>query len=100
MSELNDQAYDTICRLCEQGDTLAEDGQYAEALDLYWQAWDLLPEPKTDWEAATWILAAIGDADFFVWRFCRRARAFKPLHVLPGRNRQPVFAFAFRTGAV
>ena len=24
----------------------------------------MLPEPKTDWEAATWILAAIGDADF------------------------------------
>ena len=64
MSELNDQTYDTICQLCEQGDTLADDGQYAEALDLYWQAWDLLPEPKTDWEAATWILAAIGDADF------------------------------------
>jgi len=25
--------------------------EYAEALDLYWQAWDLLPEPKTDWES-------------------------------------------------
>jgi hypothetical protein len=24
----------------------------------------LLPEPKTDWEAATWILGAIGDANF------------------------------------
>jgi hypothetical protein len=24
----------------------------------------LLPEPQTDWEAATWILAAIGDANF------------------------------------
>ena len=27
-------------------------------------SWDLLPEPKTDWEAATWILAAVGDANF------------------------------------
>ncbi|WP_283140165.1 hypothetical protein [Neisseria elongata] len=51
MSELTDQTYDTICRLCEQGDTLADDGQYAEALDLYRWAWDLLPEPKTDWES-------------------------------------------------
>ena len=55
MSELNNQTYDAICQLCEQGDTLADEGQYAEALDLYWQAWDLLSEPKTDWEAATWI---------------------------------------------
>jgi hypothetical protein len=30
---------------------LAGDGQYAEAPDLYWQAWDLFPEPKTDWES-------------------------------------------------
>jgi len=30
---------------------LADDGQYAEALDLYRWAWDLLPEPKTDWES-------------------------------------------------
>ena len=28
MSELNDQTYDTICRLCEQGDTPADDEQY------------------------------------------------------------------------
>jgi hypothetical protein len=29
-----------------------------------WSAWDLLPEPQTDWEAATWILGAIGDVNF------------------------------------
>jgi hypothetical protein len=28
-----------------------------------WSAWDLLPEPQTDWEAATWILGAIGDVN-------------------------------------
>ena len=31
---------------------------------MYWKAWDLLPEPKTEWDAATWILAAVGDANF------------------------------------
>jgi tetratricopeptide (TPR) repeat protein len=25
---------------------------------------ELLPEPKFDWEASTWLLAAIGDANF------------------------------------
>jgi hypothetical protein len=29
-----------------------------------WSAWDLLPEPQADWEAATWILGAIGDVNF------------------------------------
>lgn len=34
------------------------------ALREYHAAWQLLPEPKEDWEAATWILSAIGDAHF------------------------------------
>lgn len=33
-------------------------------MDEYWAAWDLLPEPKNQWDAATWILSAIGDANF------------------------------------
>jgi len=38
---------------------LEDDGQYAEALDLYRWAWDLLPEPKTDWESED-LIANIG----------------------------------------
>lgn len=64
MAELDDKTHDTIKELCAEGDHHAEDGDYALALKLYWKAWDLLPEPQTDWEAATWILAAIGDASF------------------------------------
>jgi hypothetical protein len=33
-------------------------------LKKYGAAWDLLPEPKTQWEAATWILGTIGDVSF------------------------------------
>jgi len=50
--------------LCGQGDALADEGNLPEALKTYWAAWDLLPEPKTGWEASTWILAAVGDANF------------------------------------
>jgi tetratricopeptide (TPR) repeat protein len=50
--------------LCAQGDSLAEQEKFADAIKAYWAAWDLLPEPKKDWEAATWILAAVGDANF------------------------------------
>ena len=64
MSELNDELYSKIQGLCKQGDEQAEAGNYPAALAHYWDAFDLLPEPKTSWEASTWILVAIGDANF------------------------------------
>lgn len=64
MAELPDNTYEQILRLSEEGDKLAEAERYAEALKKYWAAWNLLPEPQTDWEAATWLLAAIGDSNF------------------------------------
>lgn len=64
MSTLSDEVYERIQALCAQGDRLAEAREYANALDLYWTAWDLLPEPKLDWEAATWLLGTIGDINF------------------------------------
>lgn len=64
MAELSDEAHERIQDLCKQGEVLADSDQYSAALLNYWAAWDLLPEPQTDWEAATWILAAIGDANF------------------------------------
>jgi tetratricopeptide (TPR) repeat protein len=63
MEQLDNNVHQRIQALCEEGDTLAADEEYAAALEKYWAAWDLLPEPRTDWEAATWILGAIGDAN-------------------------------------
>jgi len=42
----------------------ADSADFPRALEKYWAAWDLLPEPQCDWDAATWLLAAIGDANF------------------------------------
>lgn len=53
-----------IDRLCKLGDTDADLSRFPAALASYWAAWDLLPEPKLDCEEATWILAAVGDANF------------------------------------
>ena len=64
MSELDGIVHERIQALCAEGDTLVKKAKYSTALQKYWAAWDLLPEPKTDWKAATWILAAIGDANF------------------------------------
>ncbi|MET3623562.1 tetratricopeptide repeat protein [Burkholderia ambifaria] len=64
MAELDDVLYERIGALSEAGDALVEDGDYAGALEKYWQAFDLLPEPRTNWEAGTWLMAAIGDTNF------------------------------------
>ena len=64
MKELDDKTHEEIVRLSQEGDDFAENEDYAAALNLYWKAFNLLPEPKTDWDSATWLLAAIGDANF------------------------------------
>src|SRR5207245_2509064 len=34
------------------------------ALAKYREAWDILPDDKENWEAATWLLAAVGEIYF------------------------------------
>ena len=55
MTELDPHLHTRINRFCEIGDALAEDGKYSDAVVSYQYAWNLLPDPKENWEAATWI---------------------------------------------
>ncbi len=64
MPPISNALQSEIDRLCAEGDAHADLDRFPDALALYWQAWDLLPEPKIDYDAATWILAAVGDANF------------------------------------
>lgn len=64
MPPISDEMQAQINRLCAEGDAHADLDRFPDALALYWQAWDLLPEPKIACSAATSILAAIGDANF------------------------------------
>lgn len=62
--ELPGTVHERIVALSGQGDAFAEDRRYDEAIAAYNQAWAMVPDPKTDWTASTWLLAAIGDACF------------------------------------
>ena len=62
--ELPDDIYERISDLGEAGNEAAEADDLEGAIASYRQAWDLLPEPKQQWQAATWILGAIGDFQF------------------------------------
>jgi tetratricopeptide (TPR) repeat protein len=63
-ADLSDSMHSEILRLSAEGDAQAEKGSYEKAVLSYTKALRLLPEPKTDWEACTWLLASIGDANF------------------------------------
>lgn len=66
---LSDEMHEEVKRLCSEGNKQATSKHWAAALALYWQAFDLLPEPKTQWSAGTWVLAAIGDTNFLAGDF-------------------------------
>ncbi|MFE6076981.1 tol-pal system YbgF family protein [Paenibacillus sp. NPDC057886] len=50
--------------ICDEGDALSEDGEVEQAIKKYLTALKLVPLPKNEWEASTWIYAALGDAYF------------------------------------
>ena len=62
--ELPDEIHSRIEALCAEGDRHAEVDDFERALSSYKEAWMILPEPKTQWNVATWILAAAADASF------------------------------------
>ena len=62
--ELPADTYAKVTALSAQGDKLASQARYRDAVVRYLEAMALLPEPKTRWSACTWLLAAIGDANF------------------------------------
>ena len=47
--------------------------KYSDAIQGYWRAYDLLPNPKQNWRQTTHLLAAIGEANFLVGNYeaCR-----------------------------
>ncbi|MFC4160336.1 tetratricopeptide repeat protein [Chitinimonas lacunae] len=76
MSILPSILHEPIEALCEQGDKLFEQGNYGAALQKYQEAETLLPSDRERWEATTWVMAALGDARFFLGDIEGAAEAF------------------------
>ncbi|GMA98789.1 hypothetical protein [Pelosinus sp. IPA-1] len=60
--ELDNKIYEKIEGLSDEGNELIDDDRYDEAINKFNAALDLIPQPKHDWEASTWLYASIGDA--------------------------------------
>ncbi|MCH2021027.1 MAG: tetratricopeptide repeat protein [Saprospiraceae bacterium] len=69
MEYSGDEVFDRIEILSEQGEAYIKRGKYRSALQKFWKAYELLPEPKTQYPSGTWLLTAIGDLNFIVGNF-------------------------------
>ena len=58
---LADSVYDKIQEFCEKGDEQVSLYEFDKAIEEYKKALDFIPEPKTEWEASTWVFCALGD---------------------------------------
>jgi tetratricopeptide (TPR) repeat protein len=87
--ELSDETHEEIVRLSKAGDALAEERRFEAALAKYAAALSLLPEPKEDWEAATWLFSALGDAHFLKGDFAAGRESFATAMRCPGALGNP-----------
>ena len=87
--ELADDLHEAVKRHCARGDELSEAKNFRDAIVEYNKAWGLLPDPKDHWEAATWILAAIGDAAFSGGFTDLAQRAFDDVMLCPNALGNP-----------
>lgn len=84
MLELDKKTHEAIKTLCAEGDALAGRGGYREAIDLYNNAYKLIPDPKNEFEATTWVLTALGDSCFLGGWYTSGQEAFEYAVSCPG----------------
>jgi len=69
VTKLSDEIYKDITNLTNQGNNYIDKNRLSDAIDCFNRALDLIPEPKNDWEASTWIYTALGDVYFIKKEF-------------------------------
>ena len=64
--EINDDTYLQILELSKLGDFHAEQKDFEKAIEMYQQAFDLVPDPFEAYKASTWLLTVIGESYLFM----------------------------------
>ncbi|MEM7871915.1 hypothetical protein Q4R10_05810 [Morganella morganii] len=60
MKELLDKKLENdIISIVEKGNEYQDNGSCTDALAKYKSAWELIPEPKFDWEISNWVSACL-----------------------------------------
>jgi tetratricopeptide (TPR) repeat protein len=84
MKTLDEDIHYQIVALSKRGDSLLEQGRTKDAIAEYVRALSLLPKPAHEWDAATWLFAAIGDAYWKIQDHERAHRALQSAFLSPG----------------
>ena len=87
--ELDDAVYAEITKHTDIGEHYFEDGKFRKALEEYRKAYDLIPEPKVNWEASEWTLAAIGDSHYMLREFISAREVFGKIVTEYGADENP-----------
>ncbi len=88
-SELPARIYARITQLCHEGNSLADSDSHKDAWLKFVEALQLVPDPKTEWEATTWILASIGDMAFALKSYDQGRDALEDAVMCPGGLENP-----------
>lgn len=80
-------------RLSEEGNNFFDEEKYDQAIECWKSALQLLPTPVTDWEAAMWLFASIGDAHYQQGHFLEAKDAFHDALNAPDGNANPFVLF-------
>lgn len=89
-NELSDRLSSEINQLSEFGNAAVDAGNFLKAVGKFESALALLPEPVTEWEAATWLLTAIGESHFFAENYKDAYRALSQAMHCPGGIGNPL----------
>jgi tetratricopeptide (TPR) repeat protein len=93
--ELDDEIHERIKIFCSNGDKFSEQSRFDEAISEYNEAWKLIPAPKNEWEASTWVLTAIADACFLSGRNKSARQALEYAMTCPGAVGNPFLHLRF-----
>jgi tetratricopeptide (TPR) repeat protein len=89
MTALPSILHEPIQALLDEGDALFDQGTFDAALDRYLQAFELLPPQVERWEAATWLLTAIGDTYFQMGEWQNGRQALEQARQCPQGEENP-----------
>lgn len=87
--EIQEELYKKIVDLSNLGESFFKKRNFDTSRMYYQKALELVPVPKNQWEAATWLYVAIGDAYFLEKEYEKALNNFYAAYNCPGAIDNP-----------
>ncbi len=89
MDALSNTLIKKINKFCDKGENLLDEGKFDEAITVFQEALNALPEPYIEWEISTMIVTAMGDAYFYKNDFQHALERFEEACLTPDGLNNP-----------